>query len=291
MNMKPAKRDIFFTSQDGLALYAADYGPEDHPLPIIALSGLTRNHRDFEPLVACLPGERIIAPDYRGRGLSQWAEDGASYSIANEATDVLALMQNLQIHRAIFLGTSRGGLISLALSATHPQIFAGLILNDIGPRLEAEGLLRIRDYIGAAPPLPDWPSAAKALKRTNPGFDGLSDEDWLAFAKRIFRQYPHGIVADYDPKLAETFPSEEAILAGLPELWEFWQNLPADLPKAVIRGQNSDLLSSETMQRMAQSQLILRQAEVPNRAHVPFLNEPEAVEIVKATLELSLKPA
>ena len=289
-----SQRHIHVQSADGLTLYAADHGPKDSPLaPIICLPGLTRNSRDFEPLIAELQNtRRILALDLRGRGRSQYAPDPTTYTAATEAADTLTMLDAAGITRAIFIGTSRGGIVSLILHALKPQLIKGLALNDIGPTLDAQGLKRIRAYLGIPVPLPDWNAAANLLKSTHPGFADLSENDWLTFARRVFREDNGKPAADYDPAIATTFPTLEDIDAGkVPQLWELYQALGPDLPVAVLRGETSDLLSAATVARMQQLTPQLIAVTVKGRGHVPFLDEPESLRAIQALLaEADQKP-
>ena len=280
-------RVIQVPAADGLRLHADDHGPlESARAPVVCLPGLTRNARDFGPFIAALQSERrVLALDLRGRGRSQYAADPMTYTPPVEAADTLAVLKAAGIQKAVFIGTSRGGLVSLIIRAMQPQNIAALDLNDIGPALEPQGLKRIRSYLGVPVPLPDWNAAAAQLKSTHPGFTGLSDEDWLAFARRVFRDDNGNPAADYDPAIAATFPTVEDIDAGkVPQLWELYQAIGPDLPLAVLRGQTSDLLSPETVARMQSLTPQLLAVTVPGRGHVPFLTEPEALTAIRAVL-------
>jgi pimeloyl-ACP methyl ester carboxylesterase len=285
--MPVTPRHLHVQSKDGLTLYAADHGPLESALtPVICLPGLTRNSRDFEPLMEKLEStRRILALDLRGRGRSQYAADPKTYTPATEAADTLTVLETANITRAIFIGTSRGGLVSLILHALKPQALAGLVLNDIGPALDAPGLKRIRSYLGIPVPLPDWNAAAAVLKSTHPSFTGLREDDWLAFARRVFRDDNGKPAADYDAAIATTFPTLEDIEAGkVPQLWELYQALGPDLPIAVLRGETSDLLCPETVARMQQLKPQLNAVTVSGRGHVPFLDEAEAISAIRAVL-------
>lgn len=277
-------REAWARGADGTPLFAADHGPLDDPLPLICLPGLTRNGKDFEPLIGELGGtRRLVALDLRGRGRSGRA-DAQSYVPGVEAADTLAVMDALGIARAIFIGTSRGGIVSLRLHAMAPARVAAILFNDIGPRLEPEGLLRIGGYLGQVPALADFHAAAAALKSGHPGFDGVTDAEWLAFARRVFRQDADGVRADYDPALARNFPAPEVIRAGeVPELWDLYAGL-GPLPLAVLRGTGSDLLSAATVARMAAVTPQIIAADVPGRGHVPFLDEPESLSAIRRLL-------
>jgi pimeloyl-ACP methyl ester carboxylesterase len=174
------------------------------------------------------------------------------------------------------IGTSRGGIVAMFMAAKAKPRIAGVLFNDIGPVLEIGGLLRIRSYLGKASSFADWEEAVAALKGTNQGHVGLSDDQWFAFAKRVFREDGGKLVPDYDLKLGTAFPSAEDIAAGkLEPLWPLYEGL-AGLPVSVLRGENSDLLSVETVQGMADRHPGLDATTVRHRAHVPFLDEPEA---------------
>jgi pimeloyl-ACP methyl ester carboxylesterase len=277
-------RDISFAAPDGLELYARDYGGTHGPA-VLCLCGLTRNSRDFEPLADLIAGQcRMVVPDYRGRGRSAFATDPKSYRPDVELADALRLLDVLDIAQAGVIGTSRGGLIAMLMGSAYPQRLTGVVFNDIGPVIEREGLLRIRSYLGNDPGLRNWDDAVSALQETHSGFV-LSAGEWLSFARRIFRD-EHGIPRlDYDPRLAETFPSREAIdRAEGPDLWPLFESLKP-LPVIVLRGENSDLLSAATVSEMARRHPGLRTVTVKDRGHPPFLNEPECVTAISDWIE------
>lgn len=268
-----------FTTSDGLTLaYEDDGGPG---VPLLCLAGLTRDARDFDDLAAVAPpGLRLIRLTSRGRGASDWAPDPQLYSIPVEARDALELLDHLKLDAVVILGTSRGGLIAMVIAATQPQRLLGTILNDIGPVLEPEGLERIKDYIGIAPKARDFDELARALKASmGAGFPTLSDASWHALAQRWFREDDDGIGLTYDPKL------RDAVLAAgaqpAPDLWPLFDALAAK-PLATIRGANSDLLSAAVLAQMQARAPQMIAATVPDRGHVPFLDEPEALAAIEA---------
>lgn len=279
-------REVHYTSPDGLRLYARDHGPVDAlRLPVLCLPGLTRNAKDFEPLARVLaPRRRVVCADFRGRGRSQYAEDPQTYRPDVELADTLALLDHLKIDRAVVVGTSRGGIVAMIMAAKAPERLAGLLLNDIGPRIDVAGLLRIRGYLGKDQGFAGWPEAVAALKATNPGFETLSEAQWQEFARRVFREENGGPRADYDARLALTFPSEADIAAGkLPELWGLLPFL-AGVPVTVLRGAHSDLLSPETVAEMKAHLPHLKTVTVANRGHVPFLDETESLAAIEQLL-------
>jgi pimeloyl-ACP methyl ester carboxylesterase len=268
---------VRFRSPDGLELYARDYGPRAAAsTPVLCLSGLTRNSRDSQPVAEQIADRRVIAPDYRGRGRSAYAPDWSSYTVEVELADAIALLDSLGIARVVVIGTSRGGLIGMALAALHRDRLAGILLNDIGPVLEPAGLLRIRQYLGRPLRFTTWRGAVAALKRNNPGFDSLSEAEWLAFAHRLYRDVGGRPVLDYDPNLRRSFPTPAKIAAGAARpIWELMAALEG-LPVAALRGEHSDLLGPQTHARMAEVVPGLDAVTVADRGHAPFLDEPES---------------
>ncbi|MFM8745285.1 MAG: alpha/beta fold hydrolase [Aestuariivirga sp.] len=271
----------FVTAADGTRLYARDYGPPGSPLtPAICLPGFSRNSRDFETLAPRLAEtRRVVTIDFRGRGRSGRA-DPATYRPDQEVADTLAVIDRLGIARFAVIGTSRGGIAAMVMAARAMPRMAGVLFNDIGPRAETAGLLRIRGYLGEDRTVSTWEQAVAAVKAANPGFPGLSEAQWLAFAQRLFREEAGVLRADYDPALAATFPSASDIEAGkVPELWKL-AGLLANVPALVVRGENSDILSAATVTAMHAHLRRLDSVTVKNRGHVPFLDEPESLAAI-----------
>jgi pimeloyl-ACP methyl ester carboxylesterase len=276
--------DGTWTSADGLKLHYRDYpGREDRP-PVLCLHGLTRNARDFAPLAAHLAGEwRVIVPDFRGRGQSDYAKDSASYAPPTYATDIEALLATLGIERFVAIGTSLGGLVTMILAGAHPDRIAGAVLNDVGPELEAAGLARIREYVGQGRSFPTWMHAARAMQEAqgmaHPGF---ALEDWLAMAKRCCVLGQNGRIAfDYDMTIAEPFGASGGE-AGV-DLWPLFEAL-AGRPVLSIRGELSDVLSARTVAAMAARLPDLECVTVPATGHAPLLVEPEALQGIERLL-------
>jgi len=265
-----------FHAPDGTRLYYSDDG--DGP-PLLCLAGLTRSGTDFDYVAPHLHGRRVIRLDYRGRGRSDWA-DPATYTIPTEAMDALALLDHLGIAAAPILGTSRGGLIGMTIAATAKDRLTGLCLVDVGPVLETAGLDTIRDYIGKNPSQKTHAEAAAARGDLIPGFDDVPTSRWLEEVQRHFIETEDGLQITYDPRLAEALPPDPA---ALPDIWPLYDALDG-LPVAVIRGANSELLSAATVDEMAARRPDLVTATVPGRGHVPFLDEPESLEAIRAWL-------
>jgi pimeloyl-ACP methyl ester carboxylesterase len=266
-----------FTAADGCRLAFRDEGAG---LPVLCLPGLTRSMADFDYLRPHLPPLRLIRMDYRGRGASGWT-GAATYTVKQEAEDALALLDHLGVERAAILGTSRGGLIGMYLGAVARGRLLGLCLNDVGPEIAREGLVRIFDYVGRNPAGGSHAGYAERLSRT-PGFANVPMKRWLEEARKLAVETPDGLRLPYDPALREAF------LAGFDgppvDLWPLFDTL-AGLPLALIRGANSDLLTRETVAKMQARRPDMRLAEVPDRAHIPFLDEPDAVALIHAFLK------
>lgn len=279
--VSPAFSERRWTSADGLSLFARDFAPGPGParLPVIAIHGLTRNSADFggiAPLIA-LSGRRVLALDVRGRGQSDRATDPMTYVPDVYARDVQALMNQLGIERAVFLGTSMGGLITMALAGQASKKVTAAILNDIGPEVAPEGLARIAAYSGQPVNTPTWADATDYARRINAvAFPHYTDADWDAFARRIFREGTEGApVLDYDPDISVPIRAAGA-KALVPNLWPMFRSLAKKRPTLLVRGGTSDLLSADIAERMKKAAPDMDHVEVPGVGHAPMLDEPEA---------------
>ena len=271
-------KPVHFQTNDGLRLYARDYSPSLSALtPLLCLPGLPRNSKDFETIAPWMAQtRRVISPDFRGRGLSQYASDPASYRPDVELIDTIAFLDFLKIDRVAVVGTSRGGIVGMLMAAFFHDRLAGLFLNDVGPELDSAGLLRIRSYLGIQGEFASWEMAVANLKSNNSGFESLTADEWQAFAQRVFKPVNGVPRIDYDPALLQTFPSAEDITAGrVANLWEFFGKT-GDVPVSVVRGEHSDLLSAATVAAMKQQNPGLDATTIPKRGHAPFLDEAPA---------------
>jgi pimeloyl-ACP methyl ester carboxylesterase len=267
-----------FSAADGTRLH---YGDDGEGLPVLALSGLTRNGTDFDYVAPHLDRVRLIRLDYRGRGQSDWA-DPATYKVPVEAQDALALLDHLEIAAAAILGTSRGGIIGMGLAAHVPGRVLGLALNDIGPVVAPEGLEVIRGYVGMNPQEKTHAQAVAMRMKLLKGFEGVPTERWETEVAKHYRETSHGLEINYDPRLRDSVLADAADLA--PDLWSIFDAI-GDIPLALIRGANSDIISADTAAEMRRRRPGLILAEVPNRGHVPFLDEPEALDALAAWLD------
>ena len=270
-------------SEDGLRLHYRDYpGGEGKP-PLLCLHGLTRNARDFEALAERFAGEwRLIVPEMRGRGHSEYARDAASYSQMTYVADVVRLLEQLQCGPVVVVGTSMGGLMAMLMAVTKAWPLAGVVLNDIGPELAPAGLARILELVGQGGSFETWMHAARHLReqgrKVHPDYE---ISNWLAFAKRVMVVGGSGrIVFDYDMKIAEPL---NAASGERPDLWPAFRAL-AGMPALVLRGQLSDLLSAATVKTMKAELPGLKAVTVPRVGHPPTLAEPQAQKAIAALL-------
>ena len=271
----------FVTAQDGLKLHVRDYGHATSLLPVVCLPGLARSGADFEALATTLANDsqkprRVIALDSRGRGQSDYDPNPANYSLPVELADLFAVLSALGIARAVFVGTSRGGILTMLLALARPTAIAGCVLNDIGPEIDIAGLMRIKSYVGKLPQPASFEDAAAIMRRTFGGqFPKLDDRDWMSWARRTYRESDGGLVPDYDPKLVATMAGIEPD-KPLPSLWKEFDAL-AGIPVMVIRGGNSDILSAQTVSAMQARHPALRIVEVPDQGHAPLLDEADVI--------------
>lgn len=268
----------FFTAPDGTKLA---YKVQGSGKALLCLSGLTRTMADFDYVLPHLSGLRTIRMDYRGRGASDRAKTN-SYTVLQEAQDALALLDHLRIDRVAVLGTSRGGLIGLTLALLAGPLVTGLCLNDIGPVIERKGLERIATYVGHKPAGKSFQDHADTLAKANPGFANVLPERWLDEARRQVRETPDGLQITYDRALRKGVL--DGLKAAQTDLWPLFDAL-AGLPLAAIRGANSDLFSAATLTEMQRRRPDMIAATVPDRAHVPFLDEPASLAVLHAFLK------
>lgn len=271
----------YFTTTDGLRLHFED---TESGQPLLCLPGLTRNTRDFDFLKPHMTSCRMIAMDYRGRGQSDHTSDFSTYSVPQEAQDVIALLDHLGLEKVTILGTSRGGLIAMALAAMSPDRLAAVILNDVGPVIAPGGIERIMQYVGRVPPYHTLTEAAEAMAAAlGPQFPDLTPAIWRSLATAQYQETPAGLSLRYDPRLRDALLAQ-AEAGPPPDLWPLFDAL-LPLPVGVLRGANSDILSIETLAEMQTRHAGLIAVTVPNRGHVPLLDEPESLDLINRILK------
>jgi pimeloyl-ACP methyl ester carboxylesterase len=271
------------------------YGSRRAPeLPVVCLPGLARTAADFHPLAVVLAADPVtprlvLALDYRGHGQSEYDIHPDNYTLPVALADLSVVLIELEIPPAIFVGTSYGGLLAMMLAVSRPKAIAGVILNDIGPVIEPQGLARIKRYLGKFPIPRNFEEGAQILRwLLHEQFPKLAPQDWIAFAQRTWREHGGGLVPDYDPKLARTL--QKPILENLRTLWNEFDAL-ARVPLMVIRGANSDMLASTTLDAMLARRHELEVAVVPDQGHAPLLTEPKLIRRIAAFVASCDSPA
>lgn len=267
----------FFTAADGARIA---YQDEGDGLPVLCLAGLTRAMDDFDYLAPTLSDCRMIRMDYRGRGQSDWT-GARSYTVPQEGADAMALLDHLGIARAAVIGTSRGGLIAMYLSAVSKDRLLGICLNDVGPALAEGGLATIMDYVGRRPAARTLAEVAQRLPEAMAGFADVPEGRWEEEAARLFREGEDGVELTYDPALRESFLA--AMKDPKATVWPLFDAM-AGLPLALIHGAGSDLLSDETASEMRRRRPDMIYGKVPGRGHIPWLDEPESIAVLRAWL-------
>lgn len=280
-------RDIYFSARDGLRLYARHYpAPGSTKRPVLCLAGLTRNGRDFHDLATHLArsggGRDVYTLDSRGRGRSERDRDWRNYSLLVELNDALDFMTMADLAGAAVVGTSRGGLIAVLMAVLRPCALAAVVLNDVGPVLERDGLARIAAYVGRMPLPADWAEAVRLVREMNERqFTAVPPEDWADAARAWFNE-ENGLPAPgYDPNIARAF----SVMDGpMPDLWPQFGAL-AHVPVLAIRGENSDILSPGTLQEMRARHPRLETFTVPGQGHAPLLKDAPTTAAIAAFLE------
>lgn len=292
----PPFEELTCRVRDGLKLSGRYYPAQNRKAgirPALCLPGLTRNSRDFHDLAMHLSRHAattrdVYTIDFRGRGHSDWDANWKNYVVPHEAMDVIDFCAMAGLHDAAFIGTSRGGLVTMVLAAIQPGTIGCAVLNDIGPVLETDGLMRIAAYVGKIPLPGSWNEAAAMVKKGNEKqFPGLSDEDWMRFARQIFNEKNGRPAAGYDPKLANAF----TVLDGpMPPIWPQFEAL-ISCPVLVLRGANSDLLSDATVGEMCRRHPACVSHLVPAQGHAPLLGDLETQDRIAAFLADTDRPA
>lgn len=279
MTQSAGYRSLFISARDGLRLHVRDYGEAGGGVPAICLPGLARTSADFDEVALALATDpkrprRVLALDYRGRGRSEFDRSWANYEIKTELDDLLQVMAATGVDEATFIGTSRGGLITMALAPIRPAAIRGVVLNDIGPVLDAQGLIRIRGYIGKMPAPRNWDEASAILQQYfGAQFPILDRAEWDGFARRTWKEQDGRLVADYDTALMNTLATLD-LEAPPPVLWPFFDGLK-HAPMLVLRGANSDLLSDDTLRAMAARHPACETFTVAGQGHAPILSGKE----------------
>lgn len=296
MNADTGFRPLFVSARDGLKLHIREYGPVAAPaMPVVCLPGLARTSADFHELALALSGDeaaprRVLALDYRGRGRSEYDKDWRNYDIRVELDDLMQVLAATGVEEAVFVGTSRGGLLTMALAAARPVAIRGVVLNDVGPVIDARGLLRIRGYIGKLPSPRSYAEGAEILKRlSDQQFSALGAAEWEIMARRTWTERDGRLVTDYDPRLMKTLEALD-LEAPLPILWPYFDAL-GHVPVLAIRGANSDLLAAETLEEMGRRHPQCETFTAPGQGHAPLLGSKDMIRRIARLIAKAEKRA
>lgn len=273
--------DCFFTNPDGLKQHYRDYNNAGADAPVVlCMPGLTRNPKDFADIADHLADRcRIIAIANRGRGKSDYDPEPSRYMPLTYVSDVMALLKHLGISQVIALGTSLGGLMTILIQAMHPGTLKAAIINDIGPEVDPKGIARIKSYVGKGTPPASWEEAYAAVKRANDGvYPNFSEEDWRWYTHNLYEDVDGKPAVQYDAAISQNFENSDDQAA--PDLWPAFGMLHS-VPMVVLRGELSDILSAETLERMAREHPDLEPVTVPGLGHVPLMRE----EVCQAAID------
>lgn len=285
-------RDIFFTSRDGLKLYARHY-PAQQPTgtlrPVVCLPGLTRNGRDFHDFAVAVSTHAsaprdVYTVDYRGRGQSEWDKDWKNYAVPVETFDVVDFMTSEGLTDAAIVGTSRGGLVAMVLAAIQPRLMGVCVMNDIGPVIDRKGLTRIAAYVGRMPLPRTWKEASQIVAdMSRKAFPSVPEGEWEAVARQWFNERNGRPAPGYDPKLANAM---SVLDKPAPALWPQFEALKR-VPLLVIRGEKSDILSQDTMDAMMRRHPAFAAHTVKGQGHAPLLRDAASISVVRSFFDLA----
>ncbi len=272
--------DEYFTNPDGLKQHYRDYNRAGEDAPVVlCMPGLTRNARDFEAIAEHLSDRcRVICVEQRGRGFSDWDPMPSRYRPVTYVADMMALLKHLGVGKVIAIGTSLGGLMTIMIQAMHPGTLMAAVINDIGPDIDPKGIDRIKSYVGKGTPPQTWQEAIDAVKTANAGvYPNFTEEDWRWYTGNLYDDLDGKPALMYDPAISQNFDSDETQAA--PDLWPFFQAMYS-IPVVALRGGLSDILSAETLERMAEKHPDLVPVTVDGIGHVPLMNEPKCMKAI-----------
>lgn len=279
-------RSLYFSARDGLRLHARCYdAPSSRRPPVLCLAGLTRNSRDFHDLAMALSSgaaaRTVWALDSRGRGHSEHDRNWRNYALPIEMSDAIDLATVAGLHGACIVGTSRGGLIAMLMAAAQPTLIGAVVLNDIGPVIERDGLARIAGYVSRMPVPASWQQAGELVGNMSKAhFPEIAPQTWLEVAKAWFNDKDGRPAPGYDLAIGNTIPVTSA---PIPALWPQFLALQR-VPVLVVRGANSDILSQATLTEMQRRHPNCAAMSVAQQGHAPLLKDTATLDGIAAFL-------
>lgn len=285
----PTWQDIYFTGYDGVRLYGRHYPGDRSKRPLVCLGDITQNGRSFEPLANAISSERlgnrpVYTLDYRGRGFSEADPNWNNYTPLIEMSDLINFLSLRRIHQPTILASGWGGIIAMTLATMHSSMLGPVILNDTGPKLETNGLIRVHAFIGRLPLPTSWRKASELLKDLyGNSFTDLTDDDWRRIAHQYYNEKDGRPAPGYDPNLQKSLMMLD-VTKGAPIMWEQFMAM-SHVPILGIRGENSDVLSKETFEEMFYRHPNLQMFTVANEGHPPLLDDDLSIERIRLFLE------
>lgn len=284
------QRKSRYISTNGMELHYSEWG-SDNEETIVCAHGLTRNGRDFDILAEELAKEfRVICPDITGRGLSQWSENpDVHYRFDRYISDLVTLVDSLEVERIRWIGTSMGGALGIRLAGSDlKQRISHLVLNDIGPGPLADsptdndtlpaGVARIISYLSNPPKFRSLGELSKYYQQIYSSFGIQSEAEWMHFTENSARRTEDGSFSpDYDPRIAVQMKHPEELV-----LWEYWNQI--DCPVFVLRGEKSDILPAEVFEVMKHGAVSCTGTEITGCGHAPMLNTEDQIQSVRSHL-------
>jgi len=278
--MSPKKKTVQCASPKGLHRVAyLEWGDPKNERVLVCVHGLTRCARDFDALAAAMSDRyRVVCPDIAGRGDSEWLADPMLYQTSQYVADMVTLIARLDVESVHWVGTSMGALIGMALAAQKGSPITRFVINDAGPVVSKVSLERIGSYVGKAPVFPDMEAGQKYIRALIAPFGPHSEAEWRVLAEAVLRKNPDGTVrVHYDPRIAEPFR------ATMPEkdleMWPLWDAMRC--PTLVLRGALSDLLTKETVAKMAGRGPKAKVVELAGIGHAPTLMHADQIKVVR----------
>lgn len=282
-NETPRLATVSCLSPAGLHKMAyTEYGDAANPNVLICVHGLTRVGRDFHRLASALADRyRVVCPDVVGRGASDWLRDPAYYALPQYVADMVTLIARLNVDTVHWVGTSMGGLIGISLAGQAGTPITKLVINDVGPRIDPQGVARIAGYVGGAPRFSSFDEAVDYIKRVTATFGLRTQQEWREITESVVKRDGDGYVLHYDPKIALPFRAMTPELAAASEaaLWKLYDRIRC--PTLLLRGADSDLLSRETAREMTERGPRARLIEFAGVGHAPMLMHEEQIAAVR----------
>ncbi len=277
---EPRERSVQCASPSGLHRMAyTEWGDPANPQVLVCVHGLSRNGHDFDDLSRAMAGShRIVCPDIVGRGRSDWLRDPSGYGVPQHVADMMVLIARLDVEAVHWLGTSMGGLIGMVLASLPGTPVSRLLLNDVGPVVSAESIRRIGEYIGRAPKFSGLDDAERYIRAVSAPFGALNDAQWRALTVSSVRPMADGgLEMIYDPAIADSF--HRATAGGVVDLWPMFDRVRC--PTRVVRGELSDLLSTEVAQAMTARGPHPDLVEVSGVGHAPMFMDEAQIAIAR----------